>query len=133
MKIKRNNGFVGIDMTLSIIAIMIFSGLIVSLMYNNTLQNLKTRREALATIYLTETLENIGIAEYSQITEENINTYIPEEAEENGYNIEITFTEDKNLSTNQGEDIIKKITATISYKVVDKDYKLSMERTKIKE
>ena len=133
MNIKDNKGFVLTDMVLAIIAIMIFSILIVSLMYNNSLENLKIKREALATIYLTETLENIGIANYSEVTEENIENLIPADAIEKKYNIELKIKDTELADTQKTEDIIKKVTATISYKVGNKDYTLSMERTKIKE
>lgn len=133
MTVKKNNGFVAVDMVLAILGIMIFSGLIVSLMYNNALENLKIKRETLAVIYLTETLENIGIANYEDVTTENIQNFIPSDLKEKKYDMEITLSEDIELSSTQDEEIIKKVTATILYKVGNKDYELSMERTKIKE
>ena len=59
MKAKNNKGFVGIDMVVSVVAILAFSGLIATLMYNNYLENMKIKKEALATIYLTEIFENV--------------------------------------------------------------------------
>ena len=131
MKARESNGFVGVDMIISIIAVMIFSGLIISLMYTNFLENVKLRRETLATIYLTETLENIGISSYEEITTDNINSFIPEDLEENGYEIQIELDSDLNLA--EDENIIKKIKATISYTIQNKNYEHSMERIKVKE
>lgn len=134
MKIKSNKGFVGIDMVLSILAIMIFSIIIVSMMYNNFLENLKINRQALAIIYLTETLENIGIATYEEVTQDNINNgtinLFPGDIENTGYNINMVVENLENLELS--EDIIKKVTATISYKLGDKTYEHSMERIKAK-
>lgn len=130
---KRNNekGFIGVDMTLAILAIMIFSGLIISLMYNNTLENLKVRKETLATIYLTQVLENVGIATYDEVIQENITNFIPEDLQQDYYNIDIVVSEDTNVSGE--ENIIKKVEATISYELGNKKYQYSMERIKIKE
>ena len=129
---RKNNGFVGIDMVIAIFAIITFSALIISLMYNNFLENMKIKKEALATIYLTETLENIGIESYDYINIENKENLISTNAIENGYDIQLTIS---NLYGNDAskENIIKKVVATISYKIGDKNYQYSMERTKIKE
>lgn len=129
---KKNNGFVGIDMTIAVMAIIIFSGLIIFLMYNNFLENVKIKREALATIYLTETLENIGIESYDNINIDNKENLISANAIENGYDIQLTISDFYEDDTTK-EDIIKKVVATISYKIGNKKYQHSMERVKIKE
>lgn len=133
MKSNKEKGFVGIDMVLAILAIMIFSALIASLMYTNTLENLKVRRQTLATIYLTETLENIGIATYDEVIQENANNFVPENLEEDKYNIEITISDENDIIKNEEENIIKKVVATISYELGNKNYQHSIERIKIKE
>ena len=137
MKKKTEKGFVGIDMVLAIAAVMIFSVLIIALMNNNYLQNIKVNKKALATIYLTETLENIGIAKYEDITQSNIDNIIsdlvPEGLEEKGYKIKIEVDEDISLGEETTEDILKKVKVTISYKVRDKEYQYYMERLKAKE
>lgn len=126
MKINRESGFVGVDMILSILAVLIFSGLIISLMYNNAVENIKIKRQALAIIYLTETFENIGIANYEDVTQENKANFIPTEVADKNYEMDITINEDEN------EQITKKITATISYKLANKKYEYSIERIKMK-
>lgn len=136
---KNNNGFVGVDMTIAILAIIMFSVLIISLMYNNFLENMKIKKEALATIYLTETLENVGIANYDDITQENIDNgvinLIPPEIENYNYTMKIeVLTDILSLSDAQKQTgIVKKVKATISYKVGNKNYQYIMERAKIKE
>lgn len=133
MKSNKEKGFIGIDMVLAILAIMIFSALIASLMYTNTLENLKVRRETLATIYLTEILENIGITTYDEVIQENVNNFIPANLEEDKYNVEITISDDIDLINNEEENIIKKVVATISYELGNKNYQHSIGRIKIKE
>ena len=131
MKAKNNNGFVAADMTIAIIAIIIFSGLIISMMYNNFLENMKIKKEALAMIYLTEALENIGIADYNEVTQENAESLIPTELADTSYQMQIEVISDLDLSDT--EDIIKKVKATISYKIGNRNYETSLERIKIKE
>lgn len=137
MRIKKNNGFVAIDAVIAILAIMIFSIIIVYMIYNNFMANARIKLQALATIYLTETLENVGIAEYEDITQEKINDgqvdLVPEGVKNSSYNMEITIEELDGLNEEQKEDqIIKKVKATISYELVNKNYQCSMERIKAK-
>ena len=139
MKMKKNEGFVAIDTVVAVIAIMIFSVLIVTLMHTNFMGDLKIRRETLATIYLTETLEKIGIAQYDEVTTENVKNFIPDNMEGN-CNITIDIYEDveeilgeKNNSELEKQGIIKKVVATFRYKLLDKSYEYAMERIKMKE
>ena len=134
MKIKKNNGFVAIDAVIAIIAIMIFSIIIVYMIYNNFMANARIKLQALAVIYLTETFENVGNAQYEDITQEKIDEgqvdLIPEGVKNSSYNMEITI-EDLNEGQKKDE-IIKKVRATISYKLANKNYQCSMERIKAK-
>lgn len=131
MKIKKNNGFVGVDAIISIIAIMIFSTIIVSLMSHNVIENVKLKKETLATIYISETFERIGIEDYDNVTLDNINNLVPTEALEN-YDVEMNIeTEFEDINNN--ENIMKKITIKMSYEIRGKKYSRSMERIKVKE
>jgi len=143
MKIKNDKGLAGVDMIIAIIAVMIFSTLIVSMMYSNVMENVKLKKETLAMIYMTEIFENVGIENYSNLsvgTYENItvNTHdgyieglIPEDLPE-GYEVDMVITNELEGVTNN-EDILKKVQLTLTYKVGDKFFSSSMERMKIKE
>lgn len=126
MNIKEGKGFVGTDMLIAIAAIMIFSGLIISLMYNNFVENTKIKKQALANMYLVEILENISIADYEDVTNENPNI-IPADLSTENFDVELEISE------SGGEKITKKIIATISYQIKNKKYEYSIERIKIKE
>ena len=102
MKLKKNNGFIGVDMAIAVVAILAFSGLIISLMYNNYLENARVKMEAMSTIYLTEILENIGIANYSDVTQEKVKDLIPINMKNSSYNAEITVS--SNSSTEPKTD-----------------------------
>ena len=159
MKLKNNKGYVAIDMAVAIIGIIVFSGLIISLMYSNFLENAKTKKEAIAVIYLTELMENVGIATYEQVPldkekEKNLELYqekienlkpadLKKSSSSNNkdvYRIDIKIVnigqdgEEINIEqVEETNDIIKKITATISYTVGNKKYSNTLQRIKIKE
>ena len=124
--IKKETGFTGIDSTIAIIAIMLFTGIIIALMYNARLESIKIKAKVASTIYLTETMENIGIMEYEQITEQNtkILPNIPEFFQETLQVEEINH---------QGNSSIKKVKAMISYTIGNKTYEETIERLKVKE
>ena len=136
MKLKNNKGYVAIDMAVAIIGIIVFSGLIISLMYSNFLENAKTKKETIAVIYLTELMENIGIATYEEVTQENIENLKPtdltKEPDKDIYevNIQIGHPVDEK---EEPVEFIKTITAQISYTVGNKTYSNTLERIKIKE
>lgn len=131
MKFKKDTGLAGTDMIIAIIAIIIFSTFILSLMINNSIENIKIAKETMAMIYITEIFEKIGIEDYDDVIEDNIENFIPEEALSN-YKIDITI-EDDFEGIKEQQDIIKKIRVTLSYNVGNKTYTSSMERYKIKE
>lgn len=133
MKAKSTKGFVGVDMAVAIVAVILFTGLIVSLMYNTYLENVKIKREALATIYLTEVFENIAIADYDAVTTENANTFIPADLNEKGYKVDLTINSNLNLPDGRDEDIVKQIQAVIHYRIGNKEYQHTLERLKVKE
>lgn len=126
--LKNEKGFTGIDISISIIAIIIFTSTILGLMYNVKMENLKMQSKLLANIYLTEALENIAIAEYDDVTSENSSIILDMP---DAFNIKMDVTK---ISDEDGvkEDIIKRVNVTISYKIGDKIYEESAERLKIR-
>lgn len=128
--LKNKNGFTGIDVAISLLAIIIFTSVILALMYNVRLENLKIQAKSVANIYLIETLENIGIAKYDDVTENNT-SLIPQmpEAYQVTLNI-INISQEDNTKT---DDIIKKVKAIISYQIGNKTYMQEVERLKVKE
>lgn len=126
--LKNKKGFTGIDISISIIAIIIFTSTILGLMYNVKMENLKMQSKLLANIYLTEALENIAIAEYDDVTSENSSIILDMP---DAFNIKMDVSK---ISDEDGvkEDIIKRVNVTISYKIGDKIYEESAERLKIR-
>lgn len=135
MKIRSKKGLAGVDMVIAIMAVMLFSTILISLIYYNTVENVKVTKETLAMIYITEIFENIGIEEdFEKITEENIIEDLVPNKVKDSYDVEITVSDDfEEVPENQENKIIKKITAKLTYEVGNKLYSCSMERLKVKE
>lgn len=131
MKRNKEKGLAGIDIVIAIIAIMIFSTLIISMIYNNLVENVKLKKGTLAMIYLTEIFENVAIEKYENVTQSNIGNFIPEQMKDI-FQVEILVATDFEGITN-AENIMKKVTVKLSYQIDDKTYNCSMERIKIKE
>lgn len=143
MKVKQEKGFTGIDVAIAIIAITLFSTLIVTLIYNNFLENTKLKKETLAMIYITEIFENVGIQSYEKLENgnyedignnsysDNIEKLVPLDIT-GKYKIDIAISEPFN-NIDEKENILKKINVTLTYNINDKKYSCSMERMKIKE
>lgn len=126
MNIKKESGLAGIDTIIAVIAVILFSTLIIFLITNNILENLKLAKESMAIIYITEIFENIAIEEYVNVTQENSNNFIPTDIKSD-YQVEI------NVTDYGEEDIMKKINVKLTYGVGNKEYTCSMERFKTKE
>ena len=127
---KSNKGFTGIDIVLSIIIIITFTSIIVSLMYSVKMENYRIKAMAISNIYLVETLENIGIADYDEIKSDNTDLFPKEMSTEFEKKIEVTSINDEEESK---EDIIKKVKVTIGYKIGNKNFEETAERLKAKE
>lgn len=128
--LKSKRGITGVDAIIAIIAIMIFTSTILALMYNVKMENLKIKAKALASVYMTEILENIGITEYDEVTSENTDL-IPQMPE--ALNAKINVSKIIEEDTTKTEDILKKVTVTISYKIGNKTYQETTQRLKTKE
>lgn len=143
MKIKNNRALAGIDIVIAVMAITIFSTLIVSMMHSNVMENAKLKKETEAMIYITEIFENIGIENYNNLPvgnyeditnnsyDESIEKLIPTDIE-GKYLVNLVIT-DQLEGVSDKEDILKKVQITLTYDLVGKRYNCSMERMKIKE
>lgn len=129
--LKSKKGFTGVDVSISIIAIIIFTSTILSLMYNVKVENAKIEGKILANIYLTETLENIGIADYDDVTTNNSKLFPKEMSDSFSINVDVSKVSDEDNT--KTEDLIKKVNVKISYKFGKKTYEENMQRLKIKE
>lgn len=129
--IKESKGITAVDVSIAVVAIIIFTSIIVSMMANVKLENTNIRRKAIATIYLTEILENVGIAAYDNVKENNAQL-IPSNMPD-VYDAQISVEKLKDSDATKEQDLIKKVTVSISYHVGNKEYTETIQRLKVKE
>ena len=133
MKVKKENGLVGVDIVMAVLALMIFSSLIFIMIFNNTVENIKLKKETMAIIYITEVFEEIGIQNYSMITKEYVKEKFEKKSEiKDIYDVKVEV-ENPFSGDSKKENIMKKITVTLSYQVNGEIYSVTMKRIKVKE
>lgn len=156
-KINSQKGITGVDITISIFIIVIFSSLIATIFYNISIANTSKKRNATASIYITEVLEEVGKMNYDDVTTELLKSHITEKYsnssdiyiedyngnyEVNGYTITMevtnyneTYGEENGVSyDNRGkEDVIKIVKVKVEYKVGKNVDFIEISRIKIKE
>lgn len=71
MKIKENKGFTGIDISVSIVIILITISIIATMMYNLYLSGAGIKRNVIATDYAINILETIESTDYEEVTFNN--------------------------------------------------------------
>ena len=139
--IRKNNGFAGIDISISIIIILIFIPTIFGIVYNIQKTNASVKRKSTAVGIATNVLEIIKSEDYEDVVvdSEKLNydlsnkyeqsTYKNEDKEEIGYNYIYYKTTDQNdkhyqiqigiknfyPSEDETEDLIKQIKVRVFY------------------
>lgn len=130
MNVKNDKALAGIDMAIAVIAIIIFTTLIIALMCNNAMESVKIAKETMAMVYITEIFENIGIAEFDDVIESKVDDFIPNNIN-NNYDVELVISD---ISNNAEEhNILKRVNLTLTYDIGNKTYSYSAERLKSKE
>ena len=114
---------------MAIIAFMIFTPLIFGLIFNNAVENAKLEKEAMAMIYITDIFEKIGEKSYEYVTETQILAKLVSTEVRNKYHVEVNV-QDIFKNSNNYEDIVKRITITLSYQVNGEIYSVTMKRIK---
>lgn len=141
-KIKENNGFTGVDLSVSAIVILISVAVISTMIYNLYLSGSGIKRNVIATDYAINILESIESMDYASVTfnqnedtklknkldeilkangicDNNANSY---NANVNNYDIIVTIEKysDK-FNTGEKEDYIKIIKVKIQYNLGKKN------------
>lgn len=129
--LKNNKGLTGTDIVITIVVIGFFATTILALIYNVKLENLKIKSKLVANIYLIQTLENVGIVTYDDVTTDNVTNLIPADLPD-GYTSQMTVT-NFNDEDNTKEDLIKMVEVKISYQIGNKTYEETAQRLKVKE
>ena len=128
MKILCNNkGITGIDLTLSVIVLTTFVGIIIGLMVNNYRTSLEIQKSANAMSYATMILEKVDEKSYEKVTDDFLSTISGEISMDSDYDISF------NVSQLDDSDYVKKVTIKVSYVVNNQRKDINISKLKIKE
>lgn len=134
MKNKKNKGVAGIDVSIAIGIIVIFSSVIASMFYNIDIIKKEITRKSEATYLSITIIEALKQTSYTDIPEGEIklSETTLEELKKisipNGYEAKINIQNYKTLKNDDKlEDIIKKLQVTVSYKSNKEDKSVKLE------
>lgn len=123
----NNKGITGIDLTLSVIVLTTFAGVIISLMVNNYKTSLEIQKSANAMSYATMVLEKVDEKSYEKVTEDFLSEISGEISIDSDYEISL------NVSQIDDSDYVKKVTIKVSYVVNNQRKDINISKLKIKE
>lgn len=130
MLVKKENGFTGIDIAISIIVTTIFIAVIGNLIVNINLNSKDIERKTVATAYAVQEIEQIKTQKIDEYVDKGIEEeYITIEKDiEQGYH-EKVIVKDYVLikqDNTKEKNLIKEVTVEISYKLANKEKKVSI-------
>jgi len=136
--LKKEKGITGIDISLAVLIITIFTGVITTLFYNVYTTSINIERESEATYIAVNILEYANLILYDEIltTDNSLLEQYKNSPNsifiKNGYIVETKVS--KHATTQNGkEDVIKNIEVKVKYKVGKKEEVLNIKTLKIKE
>ena len=127
-KIFNEKGITGIDLTIGIVVLSIFTGVIVSLMLNAYSTSIEVKKSANAMAYATIILEKVDEKSF-----EDVNDSFVAYLEALGA---VDISDDYTITFNTEvleENLFKKATITVSYDVNDEQKSITINKLKIKE
>lgn len=130
MKIKNQKGFTGIDVSISILIIIVFIGLITGLFYNLATTSARVERKTRATNLAIEIIEALKVTNFNdlisteenQMTIEELNNLTSKEINiPNGYSYKIL------IEDYQDSGVVKTLKVEITYKQGKSNENVSIE------
>ena len=121
MKIKNNHGFTGIDISISLIVMVLFVSLIASLLYNFHMSSQGINRKTDATYLAIQVLENLKQMNYDDIIEDSNGGMTVENLEKavdipSGYKVQLNIQNYREIANDSSlKDLIKVAKVTIQY------------------
>ena len=136
MNLKKNNGFVGVDISVALIILLILVPTITGMIYNINKKNNSMKRQAQATniaVNVMESAKGINIEDLTveALNEEICNLYSSDNAnvlEINNvsYKLEITVTDYSETNTNAEPNKVKTVKAIVTYQVGGKEEQVEL-------
>lgn len=127
ININKNKGFTTADIVISVIIIMLFIGIITTLFYNFYITTSAKNRNAMATNYLIDVIEEAKILKYEDVDEEAIQSIITNLDVSEGYTVTATLQKYNEIEGNTDKiDLIKILDVNVEYTVGDKTEKIEI-------
>lgn len=126
-KLYNNRGITGIDLTISIIALTTFTGIIITLMINNYRTSIEIQKSANAMSYATIILEKVDEKAYDKVT----NDFLKEI--QNEINIDSEYEVEFNVTEIENNDYAKKVVVKVSYTINNQKKQINIGKLKVKE
>ena len=126
--ISNNKGITGIDLTIGIIVLSLFTGVIISLMLNAYRTAVEIKKSANAMAYATIILEKVDEKSFDYVNDGFV-AYLENLGE-------VDIDEDYTITFNTEvleEDLFKKAIITVSYDVNGEQKEITINKLKIKE
>lgn len=141
--LKRQDGFSGIDIVVSIGIIIIFVSIIAIVYVNLSTVNMEIERTGKATSYAISILEKVDELYYNEVTQENFETKDIGNGKHSvagidissGYTPKVVIDNyNQTNGVNNGKaDVVKTAYVTVKYKVGNKEQSVEMKKIKTKE
>ncbi len=127
----NNKGITGVDITIAIIIIITFTGVIASLMFSIYNTSLNIQKGANADAYATMILEKVDEKSYDEVDE----NFIQMLKDDNEIEISDDYVTELTIEpyTDYQYDLIKKVNLIIKYTVNKEEKTLNITKLKIKE
>lgn len=132
MNIKSEKGFTIEDLAIAIIVIMVFVGIITTMMYTTYKLNIETDLTSQMASYAVQILEDIDKISYEEVTTDLANTYNEKFSIPKSFKIDIQVSNYGEGEPNV-QDVIKIVDFKISYTLQGKEEQFTVKRLKIKE
>ena len=141
MKIKSEKGITGVDITLSVILITIFIGILTTISYNIQNDVKQVNRQAEVLEYAITSIEELKALDFNQLPTIGNNKitgfedgYITDsQGKTTPYYKTITVQDYKEIDTTAEAEIVKKVTVEILYKFKNKNKSITLSAIKVKE
>lgn len=132
MNIKSEKGFTMEDLAIAIIVIMVFVGIITTMMYTTYKLNIETDLTSQMASYAVQILEDIDKISYEEVTTDLAKTYNEKFSIPKSFHIDIQVSNYGEGEPNV-QDIIKIVDLKISYTLQGNEEQFTVTRLKIKE
>ena len=140
--IREEKGIVVSDAIIAIILVMLFTGLITSLISKIMIEKMKIKMNSQQMTFVTQIFEHIEKMEYNEVTEENVINYInsiePTKISAGtsldnlttANKIKVKVEKYETTEENSGFDLVKIVTLTIQNELDNKQYTTEISRIK---